>query len=110
MDACIRLALYEAAKCNFSVSNGPWMLQLFGTKPWLMFVEVSPMSAFFPETAQFWQQWHGINPGLNEQFPWSKPTQRIIWKRDDASHIIKSWEELKPLLTDLQESVQQAAE
>jgi len=95
LDIHARLALYEAAKCNLFVSNGPWMLALHGTRPWLMFVETSPMSAFFPETPQFWIQWHGVHHG---QFPWSLPSQRIIWERDDFGNIKKAWEELAPML------------
>jgi len=91
-DIHARLALYEAAKCNLFVSNGPWMLALHGSRPWLMFVETNPMSAFFPETPQWWTQWHGVHNG---QFPWSLPTQRIIWKRDDFGNIKKAWEELE---------------
>lgn len=107
VDLDIRLALYEAAKCNLAVSNGPWMLMLHGTAPWLMFVEPNPMSPFFPETPQFWTQWHGINPGLNEQFPWSKESQRVIWQRDNADNVIAAWEKLKPLLA---QPVREAAE
>jgi len=91
LDVHMRLALYEAAKCNLFVSNGPWMLALHGSRPWLMFVETDFMSPFFPETPQFWQQWHGVH---HAQFPWSLPTQRIIWKRDNAKHIIEAWEQL----------------
>lgn len=97
LDLDTRLALYEAAKCNLFVSNGPWMLGLHGTRPWLMFVEPNAMSPFFPETPQFWTQWHGISPALNEQFPWCRADQRIVWKRDNADTIIKAWEEL-PIL------------
>jgi hypothetical protein len=107
LDLHTRLALYESAKCNLAVSNGPWMLMLHGSRPWLMFVEPNGMSPFFPETPQFWTQWHGINPILDEQFPWCKPTQRIIWKRDNAENIIEAWERLKPFMS---ATMQQAAE
>ncbi len=90
----MRLALYESAKCNLFVSNGPWYLGLFGSKPWLMFIEVDSMRPCFPETPQFWIQWHGVNPGAGEQFPWSKPDQRVIGKRDSADNIIKAWKDL----------------
>lgn len=95
LDLDTRLALYESAKCNLAVSNGPWMLMLHGTKPWLMFIETNAMSPFFPETPQFWTQWHGISPG--EQFPWCKPDQRIIWKRDNADNVIAAWNEIQTL-------------
>lgn len=97
IDLDTRMALYESAKCNLGVSNGPWMLMLHGTRPWLMFVEPDPMSPFFPETPQFWTQWHGINPGLNEQFPWCRADQKIIWKRDNADTIISAWNDLQSL-------------
>lgn len=95
LDLDTRLALYESAKCNLFISNGPWYLGLFGSKPWLMFIEVNSMLPCFPETPQFWIQWHGVNPGAGEQFPWSKPDQRVIGKRDNADNIIKAWNELK---------------
>src|SRR6185369_14877560 len=81
-----RLALYERAKANLFVSNGPMVLSLFGSRPWLLFVETDPMSVFFPETPQWWYQWQGIH---NEQFPWSKPDQRIVWKRDNFENIVE---------------------
>lgn len=98
-DLDMRLALYESARCNLFVSNGPFSLALFGTKPWLMFVETSMMSPFFPETPQFYAQWHGIDPKRDEQFPWSKPDQRIIWKRDTFENLKAAWEQHLPLLT-----------
>lgn len=107
LDLDTRLALYEAAKCNLFVSNGPWMLGLHGSRPWLMMVEPNAMSPFFPETLQFWAEWHGINPANNEQFPWSLPTQRIIWKRDTYENVIEAWNELEPLMAD---PVREAAE
>ncbi len=107
IDLDTRMALYESAKCNMFVSNGPWYLALFGTRSWLMFVETNDMSPFHPETNQFYLQWHAVNPHLNEQFPWSKPTQRVVWKRDNAKNIIAAWEKLRPLL---QEQTLEAAE
>ena len=95
-DVRVRLALYERAKCNLFVSNGPFILSLFGTRPYLMFVETNPMSVFFPETPQWWKQWQGIH--APEQFPWSKPTQQIIWKRDNYENLVEAWDRLYPML------------
>lgn len=97
-DIGVRLALYEAAKCNLFVSNGPFMLGLFGSKPWLMFLETSQMSPFVPETKQWWRQYHGIDPDTEDRFPWSKPTQKIVWKRDRYENIIEAWEEMWPII------------
>jgi hypothetical protein len=103
VDIDIRLALYESAKANLFVSNGPWSLALFGTAPWLMFNQIDAMDPYPPNTAQWWTQFHGISPG--EQFPWSRPDQRIIWERDTFGNMSKAWEQLEPLL-----SIRQAAE
>jgi hypothetical protein len=95
IDLDVRLALYEAAKCNFFVSNGPWYLGVFGSKPWLMFVETNQLAPHHAETPQFYRQWHGIDPAKDEQFPWSTPAQRIIYKRDNFENIREAWEALK---------------
>lgn len=98
-DIDVRLALYEAAAANLFVSNGPWYLALLGSKPWLMFVLLESMAPFFPETPQFWRQWHGIDPNAGEQFPWQTPLQRIVPERDNADIIIPEWDNLHQSLT-----------
>ncbi len=103
LDIDVRLALYEQAKANLFVSNGPWSCALFGSRPWLMFNAVSATDPFEPNTPRWWQQYHGIGPG--EQFPWSAPDQRIIWEADNFANLCRAWEELEPSL-----QYQQAAE
>src|SRR5258708_3754828 len=88
----VRMALYEQAKCNFFVANGPWNLALFGTKPWLMFIETKTEEAFLPNRPEWWQSCHGINVG--EQFPWCDENQKIIWKTDSCDNIQQAWHEL----------------
>jgi len=95
-DLHARMALYEQAKCNLFVSNGPMVLGLFGSRPWMMFVELDPLNNYFCETPQFYAQWQGLGP--EENFPWSKPTQRMIYKRDTYDNIIEAWNKLEPLL------------
>ena len=103
IDIDVRLALYENARCNLFVSNGPWSLALFGTRPWLFFNQIDAMDPYPPNTNQWWVQYHGIGEG--EQFPWSRPDQRIIWKRDTFANLCTAWEELEPAL-----NLRQAAE
>jgi hypothetical protein len=103
VDIDVRLALYENAKANLFVSNGPWNLALFGTRPWLMFNQIDAMDPYPPNTDQWWRHFHGIGKG--EQLPWSRPDQRIIWERDTFANMVKAWEELDSLL-----AVRQAAE
>lgn len=105
LDIDVRLALYESAKCNLFVSNGPWMLGLFGTRPWLAFIETNHLDPYHANMPQFWVQWHKLAPG--EQYSWCAPDQRIVWTRDTYEHIIKAWNELEPLLA---EPVSEAAE
>lgn len=95
-DLGARCALYAAAKCNLFMSNGPWWLGLFGDRPWLAFVPVDPNDPFEANKPEMWHDFHGIHPG--EQFPWSRPDQRIIWKADDYETLIAAWDELEPLL------------
>lgn len=103
-DLDVRLALYESAFANLFVSNGPWYLALLGSKPWLMFIQLESMSPFFPETPQFWAQYHGIDPMQGEQFPWQTEHQRIVPGRDFAHVIIPAWDKLEHKLSQAQPS------
>jgi hypothetical protein len=87
----VRQALYEEAKLNFFVPNGPWNLALFGTKPWILFNEVSDDDPFICNRPEFWRDSQGIEIG--EQFPWQTKDQKIIWKRDDYDVIRAAWDE-----------------
>lgn len=96
IDIDVRLALYENAKANLFVSNGPWSLALFGSKPWLCFNAIDAMDPYPPNTNQWWVNFHGI--GVGEQFPWSRPDQRIVWLKDRFVDMCAAWENLEPLL------------
>jgi hypothetical protein len=96
IDLHYRMALYEIAKLNLFVSNGPATLGLFSDFPWMMFVRIEPDGhEYAPNTPSFWRDNFGISVG--EQFPWSKAHQRIIWQPDDYENLIKAWEEFKAL-------------
>lgn len=97
-DIDIRMAVYESAKANLFVSNGPWYLGVFGSKPWGMWVECDHMAPHHAETPQFYRNWHGIDPAKDEQLPWSKPTQRIFYKRDKFENLVEGWETLNRLI------------
>jgi hypothetical protein len=89
VDLDSRVALYEGAKINLFVANGPSCLAEFGKRPLL---KVCKTAAF----ARLWAQAMGIDEG--EQFPWSLPTQRMIWKEDTFENLVQAWNELKPLM------------
>jgi len=91
-DLHIRMALYEHAKCNLFVSNGPCALGWFGTKPWLQFIKVNDGSRVFFETSSWWKE--AANMEVGGQLPWCRPDQKIVWEADTYDNIRKAWDEL----------------
>lgn len=88
-----RLALYEQAKCNMGIMNGPVSsLTWFGTRPWLSFVgELKEDDPYEPRRPGWWLRAHGIEDG--GQLPWSRSDQRLIWKPDTYENLCEAWEE-----------------
>ncbi len=92
LDIGQRLSLYESAKINLFVSNGPGALALFGSKPFLQFVKTEPEgSDFTANTPSFWRDKMGVEIG--NQYPWCRPDQRIIWEPDSYENIIRAYDE-----------------
>jgi hypothetical protein len=90
----VRAALYERAKINLFVSNGPATIAMFNDRPWLHFIPPEPPdSECVPNTRRGFREVHGIEVG--EQFPWQRPGQRIVWTADDYEHLRAAWEEFK---------------
>jgi hypothetical protein len=89
-DLHFRLALYERAKNNFFVSNGPVALAMFSEAPFIFINEVldHPDSG---NKAESWSVYHGTNPG--EQLPWSRPDQRIVWGVENYETIRAAWDD-----------------
>lgn len=93
VDLHARMALYETARMNLFVSNGPVSLGYFGTFPWLMFLKPESDSyQYEANTPSFWRDHIGVEMG--GQFPWCRPDQRIIWKPDNYEHLIAAWHEI----------------
>lgn len=95
VDLHIRAALYEKAKANMFVSNGPVAIAIYGDKPWLMFHhKATDNDKFLASTPTFWKENQGVPVGT--QFPWSLPTQRIIWDTEDSfENIVEAWKNLE---------------
>lgn len=92
-DLHARMALYEQAKANLFVANGPCTLAAFSDRPWLTFTTVEPDdSAYRANTPAFWRMHIGIDVG--EQYPWSAPDQRIVWQADTYENITAAWRQL----------------
>lgn len=88
-----RMWLYDNAKANLFVSNGPQTLCLYNDKPWLMFVPLEDdSSTYTPNTRKFWIEKQGIAPG--EQYPWSSPQQKLVWAPDTYENIKEAYGKL----------------
>jgi hypothetical protein len=86
----VRVALYQEAKCNLFVSNGPAMLPVFMDCPWLFFNNITDVREdFYVNTTAGWEKSIGFKVG--EQWPWAKPDQRIVWHEDKFEHIQRAW-------------------
>src|SRR5262245_1022964 len=92
----VRMALYERARCNLLVSNGPCGLCFFSDVPYLYFLEISEDDPHPPNRPGFWPKRNGIPEG--GQLPWSKPWQRFIWQSDTYENLSAAWETFQPLL------------
>lgn len=91
-DLLYRMSVYENAKCNLFVSNGPSNLCVFSKKPFLMFFHVDPQCPYNAGRPEYWTTCAGISEG--EQFPWLSDKQRMIWKPDFYTNMVVAWEEL----------------
>lgn len=96
IDLHVRCALYEQAKANLFVSNGPASLASFGTRPWLQFLQLnSDGHPYKADTPSFLRQHMAMEPG--DQYPWSAPDQRIVYAADEYENIVAAWRELGEL-------------
>lgn len=89
VDTLFRAALYDSALINLFVSNGPVELAIFGRRPWLKFKPL--IKGWCVGDEAWWPKHVGIN--AYEQFPWSRPDQRIVWKPDTLENLEDAWRE-----------------
>jgi hypothetical protein len=90
-DILFQIALYESAACVLATS-APGFIALFTAAPCLIF-PVTNMPDYPPSSDSWWRVHHGIGHG--EQFPWSRPDQRIVWDGDSLPSLCKAWDEFK---------------
>lgn len=88
VDVDLRCALYAGATLNLSVSNGPTMLMICGSAPYLIFKQMVPGSV--TQNANFYRTHIGLEPG--EQLPWATPQQRLAWADDNFAEIMAAVE------------------
>ena len=97
-----RCALYQEAKCNWFVSNGPSMLGAFLETPWFLVNKLTEQRKDFrANTANGWRIAAGLEDG--GQWPWAKPNQRIIYELDKFEPMRDAWQEyMRPLPATIQ--------
>lgn len=72
-----RMVLYEQAKMNFFVSNGPVMLAAFSDVPYCYLMT----------------QYAGSQGPV--RYPWASDNQRIFYLADTAANLAKVWDEIR---------------
>ena len=99
IDLHIRAALYEMAKANLFVANGPAAMAMFMDKPLFSMTPLEDEGhTYFPNTPSFWEQHMGIKVP-DEQFPWLRPDQFMVYQHDTYENISAAWERLNAVLT-----------
>ena len=84
IDVNIRLALYEAAYLNLTVTTGPGSLICFSARTrYLMFKQFLPQ--YVPTGAEFHLARNGMSIG--DEFPLAGPLQKWVWQLDTAEII-----------------------
>lgn len=82
-DLDYRLALYEGAKVNLFVSNGPHAIALFSSCNWIQFKQFAP--GHKPSTPEWFANVIGVPEGT--QYPWSHGFQKLAWCDDTLGNI-----------------------
>lgn len=91
LDLPTRVALYEQAKVNMFVSNGPGGLAIFSGSPYVYLTNVkTEYNMYEPNSVEWWSREHGLEPG--DQWPWATPEQITVWANDDYETICGAWE------------------
>src|SRR5688572_2141828 len=85
-----RMALYEGARMNFFVGNGPATLCIHSEAPYAV-LKVAP-EAEGSGSVKFLRS-EGLEPGA--QYPWANARQKLFWGGDTYDEIMRAYEEMK---------------
>lgn len=86
-----RLAIYESAKMNLAVGNGPMVLCWLSEAPYLTFQ--LPRGPEKDHQALV-EQWSRLRFPIGSQLSFRNKMQEIVWGPDDADLIIQKYEQL----------------
>ena len=92
-DLTARAALYESARANLFVSNGPWSLASFGHAPWLCFIKLEEVEQVGVNTPGYWRDYMGVND--EGQLPWATAQQRFVYQPDTFGNLKSAYEALQ---------------
>jgi hypothetical protein len=90
-----RAALMQRARCNLMVANGPWVLALYSSSPWLNFGALRPHLNWSPGHPEWWERHMGCPVG--SQFPWAMQNQRMVWGDDTLENINAAWSAIREI-------------
>jgi hypothetical protein len=88
-----RLALYEGAKMNLAVGNGPMVLCWLSEAPYLSFQLPEPRG-HERELAELVSQWDRMGFPVGSQLSFRNARQEIVWGPDDADLILERFDEV----------------
>jgi hypothetical protein len=93
VDLRARMGLYQQAKCNCFVGNGPSSLAMFSDQPFIIFNEVyADDHPYYPATGHFLRAMLDLDPDEDQQFPWCRADQRVVWEPDTYDNMVAAWE------------------
>jgi hypothetical protein len=98
LDLDVRMALYQQAKMNYFVSNGPAVMPWFSDAPWMMIHSLNKDDPYDANRPDIWQHFIGVPEG--GQFPWASKRQHFVWGPSPMPDVLevmqKSWLEFSP--------------
>ena len=84
-----RMALYEGAKMNFFVANGPAVLCLYSDAPYAVVGMYGNDEGAHASRDRKYLDFEGMKEGF--QYPWANKNQRIFWTPDSLGNIEKAY-------------------
>jgi hypothetical protein len=89
IDVRLRLALYEKAYLNLGVSSGPMSLLTYSKNSNFIIYKHADKNSLSSSSFKANKASNGLDPNINEQYPFYSKTQRIVWDTNDNFEILK---------------------
>ncbi len=89
IDLRLRLALYEKAYLNLGVSSGPMALLTYSKNSNFIIYKHADKNPSSSSSLSANKTINGLDPNINEQYPFYSKTQRIVWDTNDNFGTLK---------------------